>query len=256
MNRKTRRAQSARIVEQAERHVGYHAQPSKRNAYSPKRYDGKDWNGVFVDRVLHDAFEADPEVSFVSTVTALGFYAAKNGLYRKPRAGDVVFLNFATDPQEWDHQPHVGIVTEVRPDGAFRTVEGQTLSGKPQGLQLADGVHERLRFPTDVLAFVRPAARTVPHREMEPPTVKMSYFDSNGKTVARAVETLQTALGIVRPGWMGGKHGIFNRGKRDGVFKSAFGRYNRETGAVENRGEITQVTVLGLANEGGFNLEP
>lgn len=253
---KRNKKRAASIVEQAQRHVGYHAQPSKRNAYSPNRYDGKDWNGVFIDRVLRDAFETDAEVSFVSTVTALGFYAARNGLYRKPRAGDIVFFNFATDPQEWDHQPHVGVVTDLRPDGSFRTVEGQTFSGKPQGLQIADGVHERLRFPTDVLGFVRPQPRTVPTVNGEPATVKMSYFESNGKTVQRAVETLQTALGIVRPGWMGGKHGIFNRGKRDGVFKSAFGRYARETGAVENRGETTQPTVLGLAHEGGFNLEP
>lgn len=257
MNRKTRRARAARIVEEAERHVGYHAQPSKRNAFSQTRYDGKDWNGVFVNRVLRDAFGVVPEVDFTSTVTALGFYTARNGVYRKARVGDIVFFNFATDPTEWDHQPHVGIVTELRADGSFRTVEGQTFSGKPQGIQLADGVHERVRYRTDVLGFVRPAPRTWPAVTGEPPTVKMSYFDSNGKTVARAVEVLQTALSTVRPGWMPNrKDGLFNRGKRDGVFKSAFGRYNRETGTVENRGEITQSTVALLSSETGFHLEP
>lgn len=238
------------IVEQAQRHVGYHAQPSKRNAYSPNRYDGKDWNGVFVDRVLRDAFETNAEVSFVSTVTALGFYAARNGLYRKPRAGDIVFFNFATDPQEWDHQPHVGVVTDLRPDGSFRTVEGQTFSGKPQGIQLADGIQERLRFPTDVLGFVRPQPRTVPTATDKSVTVKMRYFDSNGKTVARAVETVQRALNRVRPAW------TFNRGKRDGVFKSAFGRYARESGAVENRGEITERVLHTLGDETGLTVEP
>lgn len=248
---KRNKKRAASIVEAAGRHVGYHAQPSKRNAYSPNRYDGKDWNGVFIDRVLRDAFETDAEVSFVSTVTALGYFMSRNRVYRKRLvAGDVVFFNFATDPQEWDHQPHVGVVTDLRPDGSFRTVEGQTFSGKPQGLQIADGVHERLRFPTDVLGFVRPQPRTVPTVNGEPATVKMRYFDSNGKTVARAVETVQRALNRVRPAW------TFNRGKRDGVFKSAFGRYARETGAVENRGEITERVLHTLGDETGLTVEP
>ena len=78
----------------------------------------------------------------------------------------------------------------------------------------------------------------------------MRYFDSNGKTVARAVETVQRALNRVRPAW------TFNRGKRDGVFKSAFGRYARETGAVENRGEITERVLHTLGDETGLTVEP
>jgi hypothetical protein len=252
-----RRALPAKIVEAAQRQVGYHAQPEKRSAFSPRTYEGTEWNGSFVNRILTDAFGTAPEVSFQSTVAALAYYTTRNRLYRKPRVGDIVFFNFSADPGEWDRQPHVGVVTELRADGSFRTVEGQTFSGKPQGIQLADGVHERVRYGTDVLGFVRPRpARKVTAGETV--TVRMSYFDSNGKTVARAVETVQTALGTVRPEWMPtgrGKDGLFNRGKRDGVFKSAFGAFARETGEVRNRGEITYPALQNL-EETGLRVEP
>lgn len=245
MLNRNRKARATAVVDAARTQVGYHAQPSKQNGFSPRGYNGKDWNGAFIDRILRTAFEGEPEVSFLSTVTALGYYAARNGLYRKPRVGDVVFFNFATDPAEWDHQPHAGIIIEVKPDGSFRTVEGQTYSGKPQGVQLADGVQERDRHVTDALAFVRPAPRTVNPSE---PTalVKMSYFTSNPKTAARATETVQLALNRIRPALS------FNQGRRNGVFKSAFGLYARETGTVTNRGELDHGVLNRLAEETGM----
>lgn len=249
MRNRKREATAAAIVDAARAQVGYHAQPQKQNGFSPKSYLNKDWNGAFIDRVLRTAFGAEPEVSFLSTVTALGYYASHNGLYRKPRVGDVVFFNFSTDPGEWDHQPHVGVCVEVKPGGALRTVEAQTFSGKPQGVQLADGVHERERYATDILAVVRPQpARTV--TGTPDATVRMSYFDSNPSTKSRAVETVQRALNRVRPAF------TFNRGKRDGTFRSAVGVYARETGMVENRGDLTQTVLKRLANETGtFTLE-
>ena len=244
MNRRERREQTARIVDAARKQLGYHAQPQKRNGFAPARYDGHEWNGAFVQRVLRDAFDGEPEVSFLSTVTALSYYAARNRLYRKPRVGDIVFYTFSADPGEWDRQPHIGVVTELRPDG-FRAIEGQTFSGKPQGIQLADGVHERDRFTADILAVVRPVpARTVTVSG-EPARIRMSYFDSNGKTVARAVETVQLALNRARTAW------TFNRGKRDGLFRSAFGAYSRENGHVENRGELTVSALRTLGSETG-----
>ncbi len=253
MNRKTRRALSTRIVEEAERHVGYHAQPERRSVFQASVYSGKAWNGAFVNRVLRDAFGEEPEVNFTSTVAALGFYWSRNRVYRKPQVGDIVFMGFASDPLHPFEQPHVGVVISTdrwKVDGVIRTVEAEVSTGRPQGIQLADGVHERQRYATDVIGFVRPVSRgntTVPG---EPPVVKMSYFDSNGKTVARTVTVLQRALGTLRPGW------TFREGKRDGVFKSALGRYSRETGMVENRGEVTYATVRNLANEAGFGVEP
>lgn len=250
MNRRERRAQAERIVDEASRHVGYRAQPNRQSAFQLKQYLGKPWNGTFVDRVLHDAFGSFAEVRFVSTVTALGYYTSKNGVYRKPRVGDVVFLNFSSDPLHPFEQPHVGVVIKVDTDGSFRTVEGETSPGVPQGSQLADGVFERTRYLTDVIGFVRPQPRRAPEPATETAArLKMSYFESNGKTVARAMETVQIALNRIRPAWS------FNRGKKDGLFKSALGVYARETGTVENRGELDQRVVARLADETGFVLE-
>lgn len=238
------------IIEQAQRHVGYRSQPERRSAMQLREYLGKPWNGTFIDRVLHDAFGDFAEVRFVSTVAALGYYTYRNRLYRKPKAGDIVFFNFASNPQEAFEQPHVGVVIEVKKDGSFRTVEGETSPGTPQGSQLADGVFERVRYLSDVIGFVRPKPRTVPLNPSEVGTVKMSYFESNGETVKRAVRTVQVALNRVRPKlW-------FTEGKRDGRFKSALGMYARETGTVGNRGEITMPVLQTLGDETGLEVKP
>lgn len=252
-NRKLDRERREATVEAARKQVGYRAQPDRRSAFaSRKEYLGLPWNGAFVQRILSTAFDAEPEVSFVSTVSALSYYIKANRVYLKARTarpGDVVFFNFATDPQHMFEQPHVGFVTEVREDGSIRTIEGETSPGTPQGSQLADGVFERVRWPAEIIGFVRPEPRKSVAASADVRTVKMSYFESNAKTVARAVETVQIALNRVRPAWS------FNRGKRDGVFKSALGVYGRETGTVEARGETSYRVLRTLADETGFTLE-
>jgi hypothetical protein len=232
-------------VSEAKRHVGYRAQPQRRSAFALKQYLGKAWNGTFIDRVLHDAFGDFAEVRFVSTVSALGYYLNRNRVYHKPRPGDIAFFNFASNPLEPFEQPHVGVVISVEPNGSFRTVEGETSPGTPQGSQLADGVFERVRHVTDTVGFVRPTVRKIEPLDGTPTTVQMSYFDSNPSTRAKAIETVQRALNRVRPAW------TFNRGKKDGEFKSALGLYARETGTVENRGELTYPVLDTLGTETG-----
>lgn len=249
---RNRRERAASIVAEARKHVGYRSFPERKSAFQLKPYLGKPWNGTFIDRVLHDALGDFAEVRFISTVTALGYFINRNRVYQKPKVGDIVFFNFATDPANMFEQPHVGVVVEVRKDGSIRTVEGETGPGTPQGSQLIDGVFERVRYPAEVIGYVRPV-----ERKMEPlptgestPTVKMSYFESNPKTRARAVELVQRALNRVRPKW------VFNQGKKDGEFKTRFGLYARETGTVENRGELTWVALSVLADETGeFELD-
>lgn len=254
LKRNKKRADS--VVESAERQVGYRAQPERRSAFNTrKEYHGQPWGGMFVQRILTDAYGAEPEVSFASTVTALGYYAQRNRLYaRKVRRGDIVFFNFATDPRHPFEQPHIGVVVEVRDDGSFRTVEGETSPGVPQGSQLVDGVFYRERYRTDILAVVRPKPRPVPRTvkpvDGERATVKMSYFESNPKTVRRVVETVQLALNRARPAF------TFNRGRKDGTFRSALGVYARETGTVQNRGEIDYNVLDRLGEETGtFTVE-
>jgi hypothetical protein len=246
-NRK-RRETAAQIVAEAMRHVGYRSQPNRQSAFQLPGYKGEPWNGTFVDRVLHDAFGDFAEVRFVSTVTALGYYVKRNRVFQKPQVGDIVFFNFATDPLHAFEQPHIGIVTEIKPveHGAFRTVEGETAPGTPQGSQLVDGVFERTRYLHDVIGFVRPTVmKNVDTGTEEPQTVKMGYFTSNPKTRARAIETVQRALNRVRPSWS------FNQGKKDGEFKSAFGLYARESAWVRNRGELDAAVIQNLADRTG-----
>ena len=243
MNRKARAAQTASIITEAERHVGYRAQPNRMSVFQLEAYRGSAWSGVFIDRVLHDAFGTFPEVRFVSTVAALGYYMRKNGVYRKPRTGDIVFFNFSTDPLLPFEQPHVGVVVRVNGDGSFETVEGETAPGTPQGSQLVDGVFRRVRYGTDVIGFVRPVPWTV--TSGEPVSLKASFLNSNPTTTARAVETVQRALNAARPKW------TFNRGKKDGVFRSAFGAYARESAWIRNRGELDNGPLTTLADQTG-----
>lgn len=232
----------AGVIAQAQRHVGYRSQPQRKSAFQLGPYLGQPWNGTFIDRVLHDAFGDFAEVRFLSTVTALSFYVKANRVYQKPRPGDIVFFNFATDTQHAFEQPHIGVVTEVRADGSFRTVEGETTPGTPQGSQLADGVFERLRYSDDVIGFVRPRPQTVNRLTAETyPKLKMSYFDSNPKTKARAVALVQTALHRAT-----GK--TFRQGKANGETKAALGAYARDRGVVENRGEFSHTALNVLAD--------
>lgn len=246
MRNRERRERATAIVREARRHVGYRAQPDRKSAFQMKGYLGRAWNGTFVDRVLHDAFGDFAEVRFISTTAALGYFVKRNRLYTKRLVpGDIAFFNFATDPARWDEQPHVGIVVEVRPNGSFRTVEGETAPGTPQGSQLVDGVFIRDREPSELIGTVRPVVRTVNAASAEPSKLRMSYFESNGKTVTRAIAVVQTALNRVRSGW------TFNRGKRDSLFRAHLGTYAREAGYVSNRGEITQPILTALADDAG-----
>lgn len=248
MNRKDSRT-ADRLVDEARKHVGYRAHPGRKSGYQINRYNGEPWNGSFIQKVVDSALETS-EVAFYSTVTALGFYARANRLYAKPRRGDIVFYNFASDPHHMFEQPHIGIVTEVKPNGVFRAIEGETGPGVPQGSQLVDGVFERERHVADAIGFARVRRRKTVTATETVETVRMSYLTSNPKTKARAVDKIQSALNRVT-----GKK--FNRGKFDRKTKSTFGAYSRERGLVMNRGEMSYEALTRLAEETGMlEIEP
>jgi len=250
---RNRERRAASIISEASKHLGYRSQPERRSAFQLKPYVGKPWNGTFVDRVLHDAFGDFAEVRFVSTVTALSYFVKKNRVYQKARPGDIVFFNFATDPQNMFEQPHVGVVVSVESNGSIRTIEGETSTGKPQGSQLADGVFERVRWPAEILGFVRPEPLNRNRSTGKRPVLKLSYFESNPKTKARAVETVQRAMAHATGETFGGS----NRGKYNGETKSVIGRYAREVGKIENRGNLDGALLQTLADQTGeFDIEP
>lgn len=254
-NRKRDRERREATVEAARKQVGYRAHPERRSAYTERTvHAGKSWNGIFIQRILRTAFDAEPEVDFTSTVTALSYYVQRHAVrtkIRTARPGDIVFFNFATDPERWYEQPHVGVIIDIdRDTGRFRTIEGETGPGMPQASQLIDGVFERVRHQTDILGHVRVQPRRA--RALAPidrPALRLSYFNSNTKTITRAVETVQIALNRVNPRL------TFNRGKRDTEFKSALGLYGRENGLPASRGETEPHVLRKLADETGITLE-
>lgn len=248
-NRKRARIAEA-IVDRAEDHVGYRANPNRQSRIQIPAYNGRPWAGSFVDLVLQEAFGGLPEVRFISTVTALGYYVKANRVYLKPQRGDIVFYNFATDPALMFEQPHVGIVVELKPNGVFTAIEGETSPGTPQGSQLADGVFLRERHIADAIGFVRPRARGTVTADAEPVKVRMAYLNSNPKTRAKAVANIQAALNRV----IGGK---FTQGRLDRETRSKFGAYSRERGIIENRGDLDYRSLTQLADEtGALDIEP
>jgi hypothetical protein len=57
----------------------------------------------------------------------------------------------------------VGLITDTtnwKLNRSFKAVEAQTDSGLPRGSRDKDGVYERVRYITDVLAFARPKSKS------------------------------------------------------------------------------------------------
>lgn len=155
---------------------------------------GFQWDGAFINRVLQDAgMNGAPDYS--NTVSALSFHVTerdvRSGRRARPRPGDIVFFNFpsASATVSFD-PPHIGVVTETarwKEDGVFRCVEAQINSGLPRASTEHNGVFERTRYATDVLAFVR-----IPRR------AKRNRRQTADATVSETVHAVRT----VRPGYI------------------------------------------------------
>ena len=145
-------------VETASRHVGYVAQSNRNSVYGQKTgLPNQTWSGSFLDVVFHESTASLAVPTFAYTPSALAYFVEHNRLFRKPKKGDIVFYAFPTEDNL--SQPHVGIVTDVsmwKVNRSFKAVEAQTDSGLPRGSRDKDGVYERVRYITDVLAFARP----------------------------------------------------------------------------------------------------
>lgn len=150
------------IVETAREYLGFTARGNNSNTFAISAgLTGEyfPWDGAFVDRVLAEAgYTGFP--AHGNTASALSFYLASGqNVYKKPRVGDLVFYGFQTrsGTASFD-SPHIGIVSDVtrwKKENSFRAVEAQVNSGQPKGPTDRNGVYERTRYATDVLAFVR-----------------------------------------------------------------------------------------------------
>lgn len=257
-----------KIVETARDYLGFTARGNNSNTFAISAgLTGEyfPWDGAFVDRVLAEAGVTGLP-AHGNTASALSFHLASGRVYTNPKAGDIVFYAFqtASGTASFD-TPHVGIVTDVKrwkKDSSFRAVEAQVNSGQPKAPKDANGVYERTRYATDVLAFVRikkeQRTRPVP-KQKESITVRPAALTrcSTSQQAASAkpelrqeVEAVQIALA---------SHPYIrlrnaNRGVYDSKTRSAVAAFQRFIGRrpEECTGWLTVEDLESLGNNGEF----
>jgi len=247
MRTKTYLARVDALIETARTHEGYRARAQRVNQYGAQLgVDGMPWAGAFLESVMREAKELT-QPSLVHTASALAAYVRAGREFRVPKVGDLVFYAFSTDGQFT--QPHIGLVTDVsnwKTEASFKAIEGQTDSGLSKGPKDADGVYERRRYSTDVLAFVRPkyedlrASGPMSETKIHPSTVQPFKRVSSKNLVA-----IQKALAET-VGAQGMSKGFFDPSTR-----SAIKAYQRRIGAPDN-GMIDAAFLSRLALDTNF----
>lgn len=245
----TRSQLIVRIVEQARSYVGFRSRANRVNGFGAGvRQDGKAWDGSFLETVMFES-KVEGLPSLVSTSAALGWFVQQNRVFTKPKIGDLVFYAWSSGDDGFG-QPHVGVVTEARDykrDRVFKAVEGMVESGQPKGPQDVDGVYERVRYASDVIAFARPlyVERVDPKPDVDPGTLLRPSSLQHGKTNAQVV-TLQLALNDV----LGNQ--AFTKGAFDRQTVAAVKAFQRLNGLVPANGEADEITLMTLARKTGY----
>jgi hypothetical protein len=257
------------IVEVAKSYEGYTARGNNNTfAIDAGIQGGFQWDGAFIDRVLAQAgVMSTPK--HTNTTTALSFYLANGLVYRTPHIGDIVFYSFPTASNTASFDPsHVGIVTDVtrwKKETSFRAIEAQVSSGQPKAPTEENGVYERTRYATDVLAFARVPKKKLEQRtspvpsEKELVTVKPAYITrctsvqqaaSARPELRRAVEAVQIAL-AAHPAV---RLRDANRGVFDLKTRRAYAAFERFTGirAQDCNGTPTVETLELLSEKSTF----
>lgn len=234
------------FIEEARSHIGTRSRVNRVNPFGGYAgYDGQPWAGSFLD---YAAKAANLDLtSLVSTASALGAFIRGKDIVQTPRVGDIVFYTFSTDGPF--SQPHIGLVTDAssyREASTFTAIEGQTSTGLPKGPQDADGVYERARYGTDVLAFARPKYKV--RAEAKPsetvPKFRVSQFQP-GK-ITKATEILQLAL-VETVGARDMVRGLYNA-----QTMSAVAAFQREAGHLTGNGQMDDATLHRLAARTGY----
>jgi hypothetical protein len=143
----------------ARKYLGYQAGLLGRTGFGERvGYDSQPWAGAFVDVVARESGLHLP--SFVYTPAALAEFIRRGNVSQVPRPGDIAIFNFSSNVGHTASafsMPHCGIVTDVRElktNGRFLTIEGNSTG--PGAYQQQDGVHQNIRYMTDVALFCRP----------------------------------------------------------------------------------------------------
>lgn len=148
------------FIATARKYVGYKSELLGRTSFGERvGYESTVWSGAFIDVVARESGLDLP--SFVYSPAALAEFKRSGLLRSKPQPGDLAIYNFAsitsTNPSNFA-APHCGLVVDTREfktNGRFLTIEGNVTGST--SYQQFDGVHQRIRYTTDVVAFCRPA---------------------------------------------------------------------------------------------------
>lgn len=258
---KRRPAKVHPLVDAASEYIGYTAKANRSSTFGQQAgVNGLNWDGAFIDVVAKESGVLIPSCTY--TPAALAAFIRTGRTFHVPKAGDIVFFAFATEDGERLAAPHVGIVTDVtawKKHRSFKTVEAQVSQGTPRGNQDINGVYERIRYETDVLAFARPAKRGLPTGDMKGlsdglPKVLPAYLTrclSAAKAATasaehrKAVELVQTAL-ATEVGLREADRGVYN-----GKTRSAFAAFQRSIGYVDPDGlpDATSLRMLAVRQQ-------
>lgn len=148
------------FITTARKYVGYKSELLGRNIFGERvGYDATVWSGAFIDVIARESGLDLP--SFVYSPAALAEFFRRGQLRTKPQPGDIAIFNFAsitTTNGSNFAAPHIGLVVdtrEVTSNGRFLTIEGNVTGST--SYQQFDGVHQKIRYTTEVAAFMRPA---------------------------------------------------------------------------------------------------
>lgn len=247
------RTKREQFVSTVKSYVGYQANAGLRNQFGAMvGYDGLPWAGAFIDVTAREVSVKLP--ACVQTASALAEFIRDGQLRTKPLPGDIVFFaaaeEFAASAFE---MPHVGVVVDVREfhlTGKFLSVEGNTRGGNPKfAATQMDGVYQRIRHSTEVLAFARPlefegAARfqlltkviqklraaevldaaSVNFASTDAPSINQAALRAGNRN--RQIETVQLALSLVTD------LKDAARGAWDSTTESAYQRWQRSIGYI------------------------
>jgi len=250
------------LAEAASAYVGYTCRQGNSSIFGPA---GQQWDGAFIDYIAQE-LKIDGLPKHWHSSAALAFYIKSGRIFKTPARGDIVFY-VATVDGGLD-APHVGIVTDAsswKKHSTFKAVEANVSSGQPRGSQENNGVYERVRFATEVLAFARPNFSYKKLGELELITgsgsgskstlhiVRPSHLiraqdrrsaASASPNVRKSVELIQLALGA-HPAVMlnNADRGIFNLKTR-----AALAAFQRYIGYLNPTGEPDLRTLQELAD--------
>jgi hypothetical protein len=243
----------------ARKYIGYQSELLGRNAFGNRvGYDSGPWSGAFIDVVAREAGLNLP--SFTYTPAALAEMLRSGNVSRRPKPGDIAIFNFSSIGLQGSaasafNMPAAGIVTDVRElrtNGRFLSIEGNSTGST--SYQDKDGVHQRIRYLTDVVIFCRPAefessafrriiqlltnlgkklrgqlpdkleTKGLEELTSQPETVRLRNFKPGTRN--RSIEVIQLALSQVTD-----LQGV-ERGKWDAASTAACARFQRSIGRV------------------------